>query len=588
MEPYQVGVATAIHRLDETFVNRISGLTDTKPHIFLGERLTNGDIPEYQQLSPEVLEYFSTREGQASKDDILFNEITIHDTSYFQGILPLYTENAYVGAIAALYSKEIARAHTLQIIKILSGILFVSIVVLVPVVTLFSNSFTKPLQQIITDLTKGIAEGDFSKDIVVRQTDEIGDLAAAFRKMKSTISAVLEEMNTLIQAVQEGKLDTRGDAEAFKGSWCDLIIGANTVIDAFVAPINVTAEFIARLSKGDIPEEITEEYKGDFNELMRALNAMIQRLSEVVSNVKMVANHVATSSEQMTSSSANMSQGAAHQASAMEEASSSMQQMAANIRQNADNARETEKIALQAAQYAEEGGKVVAETVVAMQQIAEKIAIIEDIAMQTRMLSLNATIEAARAQEHGKAFSVVASEVRQLSDITKKAAEEISKLATSSLDVSEKAGEMLTTLVPSIHKTAELVQEISAASSEQSTGTEQINTAIQQLDQVTQQNAATSDELASMAETLAHQVAQLLETIAFFEVGRTAETTMQEAKKTREKRLTEAGPNVRRHEELKEGAEDRETGDGKPAGYGLEMIPDEDYGDERDAEFERY
>jgi methyl-accepting chemotaxis protein len=151
---------------------------------------------------------------------------------------------------------------------------------------------------------------------------------------------------------------------------------------------------------------------------------------------------------------------------------------------------------------------------------------------------------------------------------------------------------MLTTLVPSIHKTAELVQEISAASSEQSTGAEQINTAIQQLDQVTQQNASTSDELASMAETLSHQATQLLETIAFFEVGGTAETTMQEAKKTREKVLTESvtetGPKVTRHEELKEGAEDRETGDGKPAGHGLEMIPDEAYGDERDAEFERY
>jgi methyl-accepting chemotaxis protein len=476
-----------------------------------------------------------------------------------------------------------------------------------------------------------IAKGDIPDKLTQEYQGDFNMIKNNLNTLIETMSSLLNETNGLILAIQEGRLDARGDAEAFVGDWRELMVGINNVINAFVAPINVTAEFIDRIAKGDIPDKLTEAYKGDFNEikqnlnllidamyeitrlaeaiaagnltvevqerstqdnLMRALNMMIQRLSEVVSNVKMVANHVATSSEQMTSSAANMSQGAAQQAAAMEEASSSMQQMAANIRQNADNARETEKIALQSAEYAEEGGKVVAETVMAMQQIAEKIAIIEDIATQTRMLSLNATIEAARAQEHGKAFSVVASEVRQLSDITKKAAEEISKVATSSLDVSEKAGEMLTTLVPSIHKTAELVQEISAASSEQSTGAEQINTAIQQLDQVTQQNASTSDELASMAETLSHQATQLLETIAFFEVGGTAETTMQEAKKTREKVLTEpvteTGPKVTRHEELKEGAEDRETGDGKPAGHGLEMIPDEAYGDERDAEFERY
>jgi methyl-accepting chemotaxis protein len=333
---------------------------------------------------------------------------------------------------------------------------------------------------------------------------------------------------------------------------------------------------------------------------MRALNAMIQRLSEIVTNVKLVANNVATSSEQMTSSSANMSHGAAQQASATEEASSSMQQMSANIRQNANNARETEKLALQSAQYAEEGGKVVAETVIAMKQIAQKIAIIEDIAAQTRMLSLNATIEAARAKDHGRAFSVVASEVRQLSSITKEAAEEINELATSSLDVSQKAGEMLTTLVPSIHKTAELVQEISMASREQSTGAEHINDAIQQLDQVTQQNASTSDELAAMAEILSTQAQQLQQTIAFFRVNGTRERIMEDAKEPHEKGLTEAGTEpgteagtepgteVVRDETPKEGDRDQEDGDGKPDEYRLEIIPDEGYGDEQDAEFERY
>jgi methyl-accepting chemotaxis protein len=191
-------------------------------------------------------------------------------------------------------------------------------------------------------------------------------------------------------------------------------------------------------------------------------------LKEVALQVKTASDTVATGSDEIRQTSERMSQGATQQASATEEASTSMEQMAANIRQNANNARQTEQIALQSTQYAEESGKVVAEAVVAMQQIAKKIIIIQEIADQTRMLSLNATIEAVRAQDHGKAFSVVASEVRKLSDITKSAAEEINELAGSSLDISEKAGEMLSTLVPNIQRTAELVQEISAASGEQS------------------------------------------------------------------------------------------------------------------------
>jgi methyl-accepting chemotaxis protein len=481
-----------------------------------------------------------------------------------------------------------------------------------------------------TRIAEEIAGGNLA--IEAKERSKQDRLMEALNVMITSLKEFSHEMDSLVQAVQDGRLDSRGSTEAFAGGWQDLVVGVNNLIDAFVVPINVTAEFIDRIAKGDIPDKLIEEYKGDFNEirqnlnllidamheitllaeeiasgnltvevwerssedhLMQALNVMIQRLSEIVINVKMVANNVAISSEQMISNSADMSQRAAQQASTTEGVSSSMQQMSANIRQNADNARETEKIALQSAEYAEEGGKVVAETVMVMQRIAQKIAIIEDIATQTRMLSLNATIEAARAQEHGKAFSVVAAEVRQLSNITKKAAEEINELATSSLDVSQKAGEMLITLVPSIHKTAELVQEISMACREQTTGAEHINTAIQQLDQVTQQNASTSDEMASMAETLANQATQLLETIAFFKVDRIAETAMEDAKKTREKVLTEpvteAGTEVSSHEKSKfENVRDREAEDGKFAGYGLAIIPDKTYRDELDTEFERY
>jgi methyl-accepting chemotaxis protein len=194
--------------------------------------------------------------------------------------------------------------------------------------------------------------------------------------------------------------------------------------------------------------------------------------------------------------------------------------MAANIKQNSDNAQQTEKIAIKAAEDGNESGKAVAETVVAMKEIAGKISIIEEIARQTNLLALNAAIEAARAGEHGKGFAVVASEVRKLAERSQTAAAEINKLSASSVQIAEKAGEMLARIVPDIQKTADLVQEITAASNEQSSGAEQINKAIQQLDQVVQQNASASEEMASTATELLSQAEQLQNTIGFFKIDR--------------------------------------------------------------------
>ena len=196
-----------------------------------------------------------------------------------------------------------------------------------------------------------------------------------------------------------------------------------------------------------------------------------------------------------------------------------MEQMAANIRQNADNALQTEKIAVKAAVDAREGGRAVTETVSAMKDIAGKISIIEEIARQTNLLALNAAIEAARAGEHGKGFAVVASEVRKLAERSQLAAGEISELSRTSVEVAEQAGAMLERLVPDIQRTAELVQEISAACKEQDAGAEQINKAIQQLDQVIQQNASASEEMASTSEELASQADQLQGTMSFFRVA---------------------------------------------------------------------
>ncbi len=244
--------------------------------------------------------------------------------------------------------------------------------------------------------------------------------------------------------------------------------------------------------------------------------AVMRSLRRVATRVNAAADNVAGGAGQLAAWAQGMSQGSTEQAAAGEEVSSSMEQMSSNIRQNSENALQTEKIALKAAEDTRDGGKAVTETVTAMKEIAGKISIIEEIARQTNLLALNAAIEAARAGEHGKGFAVVASEVRRLAERSQKAAGEIGKLSGTSVAVAEKAGEVLSKIVPDIQRTADLVQEITAASKEMYSGAEQINKAIIQLDQVIQKNAASAEGLASTSEELNGQAEQLQTVVQFF------------------------------------------------------------------------
>ena len=278
------------------------------------------------------------------------------------------------------------------------------------------------------------------------------------------------------------------------------------------------AAALQRLSAGDLTLDIDPKSRDEIGAALREMRSMAGRLRGVVADVKSAAEQVASGSQLLSAGAQQMSQGTSEQAASTEEASSSIEEMSATIGQNAENARHTERLALQSASAAEESGRAVSRTVTAMKDIAQRISIIGEIARQTNLLALNAAIEAARAGEHGKGFAVVASEVRKLAERSQAAAGEIGTLSSSSVQIAEQAGQLLAKLVPDIQKTAELVQEITASSREQSGGTRQINSAIQELNKVVQQNAGASEEVASTAEELAGQADQLQATMAFFKV----------------------------------------------------------------------
>lgn len=283
-------------------------------------------------------------------------------------------------------------------------------------------------------------------------------------------------------------------------------------------PLYKGIKFAQSMSRGDFTGELNVDRKDEVGELVESLQIMGEQIREIITAVTTAADNMATTSLQLSATSQHVSQGASEQASSAEEVSSSIEEMAANIQQNTQNAKDTVEISSGAETDIQQGKEKVDKTVVAIREIADKISIIGDIAFQTNILALNAAVEAARAGEHGRGFGVVAAEVGKLAERSKIAAQEIDELTKTGVFNAEEAGEIMNKIVPEIHKTSSLIQDIAAASVQQSSGADQINSAIQQLNQVTQQNAASSEELATNAIEMSSQAENLQEIVSFFKV----------------------------------------------------------------------
>lgn len=391
---------------------------------------------------------------------------------------------------------EAAREQGL--ILIIAGIL-ISIFVAYWIV----NSITKGLSKANKAITS-VANGDFSAEITDTTKDEIGAMLDQLKIMLGKLRNSVKLANT----VAEGQL-TKANEMAKQTDKGDL----DDALREMVTNLRESVDIAEKVADGDLTVEIDKA-----GELDQAMKRMVEQLRQIVGNIMTGADNIASASQQMSSGSQQLSQGATEQASSAEEISSSMEEMASNIQQNTENAQQTEKIAVSATDSIKEGNRAAQNSVESMKEIAEKITIINDIAFQTNILALNAAVEAARAGDHGKGFAVVASEVRKLAERSAQAANEIDEKSKSGVQISEKAGEQLDEVVPEIEKTAQLVQEITAASNEMNSGGDQVNNAIQQLNEVTQQNAASSEELATSAEELSSQADQLKQIIAYFKV----------------------------------------------------------------------
>ena len=408
-----------------------------------------------------------------------------------------------------------------------------------------------------------ISRGDIPEKIKESYNGDFNKIKDNLNQCVEAINELVKDANMLAEAAIEGRLDTRADAEKHKGDFKKIVEGVNNTLDAVLMPVNEARECLGEMAKGNFDTEMRGNYKGDHAILKNALNDTITSINEVLGQVKATVDQVNSGAGQVSMASQSLSQSSTEAASSLEEISASMQQISSQIKQNTENAVTANQVSNQAKSTAETGNLKMKDMVRAMGEINESakniskiIKAIDEIAFQTNLLALNAAVEAARAGKHGKGFTVVAEEVRNLAQRSAKAAKETAEMiegAISKTDIGTKIADETAKVLEEIAigsvKATDLMGEIAAASKEQTQGINQISQGLGQLDNVTQQNTATAEEAASASEELSSQSMQLKEMVEKFNLKNDKKTvnayvSSHKVEKHEPKKITETKQSI--------------------------------------------
>ncbi len=323
---------------------------------------------------------------------------------------------------------------------------------------------------------------------------------------------------------------------AFIATLCVVVavVGPLTLLNSrsITAPIGYAVRVAEAIADGDLSRPIHSEGRDEAATLLASLRRMQESLCRVVGQVHASSQSIHIASAEVASGNGDLSQRTEQSAAALQQTASSMEELTATVRQSADAARQASGLAQSASGVAQRGGEAVAMVVATMEQIntssrriADIVSTIDGIAFQTNILALNAAVEAARAGEQGRGFAVVASEVRSLASRSADAAREIKGLIGASVGRVEAgsqqvatAGQTMQEIVASVQRVNQIIGEISAAATEQSSGIGQVNQSVAQLDESTQQNAALVEQSAAAAASLKEQAARLAEVVATFQL----------------------------------------------------------------------
>jgi len=398
-----------------------------------------------------------------------------------------------------------------------------------------TESFVGPLNRTIEHL-ENISRGAIDENITREYRGEFNRLKVSFNKCFEAVRLLVSDSNMLVVSALDGKLAARADASKHEGDFRKIVDGVNKTLDAVIKPVEEASGCLEQMAKGNLDVAMKGEYKGDHARIKDALNRTIDSMNEILTQVSIAVDQVDTGSRQVSDASQSLSQSATESASSIEEISATMQEINSQTRQNAENATQANKLSGDARNSAEDGNnkmrdmkKSMAEINEASADVAKIIKAIDEIAFQTNLLALNAAVEAARAGKHGKGFTVVAEEVRNLAQRSAKAAKETAEMiegsikkAESGAKIAEDTAKSLEVIVSGSAKVTDLIGEIAAAAREQEKAVTQVNQGLGQIDQVTQQNTATAEEAAAASEELSSQATELKGMLSRFILKRSA------------------------------------------------------------------